>query len=55
MILSVIRTRSRAGVLWHVTRTVDNHIAKLRQKIETAPADPEYLITIHGIGYKFLG
>jgi DNA-binding response OmpR family regulator len=37
------------------TRTVDNHIAKLRQKIERAPADPEYLITIHRIGYKFLG
>lgn len=37
------------------TRTVDNHIAKLRQKIETVPADPEYLITIHRIGYKFLG
>jgi len=37
------------------TRTVDNHIAKLRQKIERAPAEPEYLITIHRIGYKFLG
>ncbi len=37
------------------TRTVDNHIAKLRQKIEAAPADPEYLITVHRIGYKFLG
>ena len=37
------------------TRTVDNHIAKLRQKIERAPADPEYLITIHRIGYKFAG
>jgi DNA-binding winged helix-turn-helix (wHTH) protein len=34
---------------------VDNHIAKLRQKIERTTADPEYFITIHRIGYKFLG
>ena len=38
-----------------LSRTVDNHIAKLRQKIERLPADPEYLITVHGLGYKFLG
>ncbi len=37
------------------TRTVDQHIAKLRQKIEPTPADPQFLITIHGVGYKFLG
>ena len=37
------------------TRTVDNHIAKLRQKIETTPADPKYIITVHRVGYKFLG
>lgn len=37
------------------TRTVDNHIAKLRQKIEPAPADPQYIITVHRVGYKFLG
>jgi DNA-binding response OmpR family regulator len=37
------------------TRTVDQHIAKLRQKIERAPADPRFLVTIHGIGYKFIG
>jgi two-component system alkaline phosphatase synthesis response regulator PhoP len=37
------------------TRTVDNHIAKLRQKIERSPAEPEYLITVHKVGYKFLG
>lgn len=44
------------GVSRHLfTRTVDNHIAKLRQKIERAPGDPEYLVTIHRIGYKFLG
>jgi two-component system alkaline phosphatase synthesis response regulator PhoP len=37
------------------TRTVDNHIAKLRQKIETTPAEPKYVITVHRVGYKFLG
>jgi DNA-binding response OmpR family regulator len=37
------------------TRTVDTHIAKLRQKIEDRPDDPKHIITIHGIGYKFLG
>jgi two-component system alkaline phosphatase synthesis response regulator PhoP len=37
------------------TRTVDQHIAKLRQKIEQTPADPQFLITIHGVGYKFMG
>ena len=38
-----------------LSRTVDNHIAKLRQKIERLPTEPEYLITVHGLGYKFLG
>ncbi|MDD5543280.1 MAG: response regulator transcription factor [Acidobacteriia bacterium] len=37
------------------TRTVDNHVAKVRQKIEEVPSDPKYIITIHGVGYKFLG
>jgi DNA-binding response OmpR family regulator len=37
------------------TRTVDNHIAKLRQKVEAIPADPKYIITVHRVGYKFLG
>ena len=38
-----------------LTRTVDNHIAKLRHKVERVPAEPEYIITVHRIGYKFLG
>jgi len=37
------------------TRTVDAHIAKLRKKIEEAPAEPRYLITVHRLGYKFCG
>ena len=36
------------------TRTVDNFILKLRQKIEEDPANPRYIITIHGIGYKLI-
>ena len=36
------------------TRTVDAHIAKLRQKIEENSDNPEHIITIHGTGYKFL-
>ena len=36
------------------TRTVDNHIASLRAKIERDPANPEYLRTVHGVGYKFV-
>jgi len=35
-------------------RTVDNHIARLRQKIEKDPAHPVYLQTVHGVGYKFV-
>lgn len=37
------------------TRTVDNHILKLRKKIEKDPANPNFIITVHGLGYKFLG
>jgi DNA-binding response OmpR family regulator len=36
------------------TRTVDNHIAKLRQKIEDSPSDPKHIITVHRVGYKFI-
>lgn len=36
------------------TRTIDAHIAKLRQKIEDIPEEPKLIFTIHGIGYKFL-
>ena len=36
------------------TRTVDNHIAGLRAKIETDAAEPRHLRTVHGVGYKFV-
>ncbi len=35
------------------TRTVDNHVLRLRQKLEPDPANPRYLLTTHGAGYKF--
>jgi DNA-binding response OmpR family regulator len=38
-----------------LTRTVDMHIAKLRQKIEDTPSDPRHIITVHRVGYKFTG
>jgi len=37
-----------------VTRTVDNHIASLRAKVEADPARPVYIQTVHGVGYKFV-
>jgi DNA-binding response OmpR family regulator len=36
-------------------RTVDTHIKNLRQKIETDPKTPKYVLTVHGIGYRFGG
>jgi DNA-binding response OmpR family regulator len=44
-------------VVWGVgafptTRTVDNHIASLRTKLEPDPDHPRYLVTVHGVGYK---
>jgi len=36
------------------TRTVDNHILKLRQKLERDPGNPTHFRTVHGMGYKFV-
>lgn len=36
------------------TRTVDNHIARLRQKIEENVEEPKHILTVHGVGYKFV-
>ena len=56
------RVLSRDELLNHVwgyecypsTRTVDNHILKLRQKLEEDPANPIHILTVHGAGYKFV-
>ena len=37
-----------------VTRTVDNFILRLRKKIEPDPAEPRFLLTVHGSGYKLV-
>lgn len=36
------------------SRTVDNFILKLRQKIELNPSNPRFILTVHGVGYKFI-
>lgn len=36
------------------TRTVDNHLAQLRAKLEKNPAEPVHLLTVHGVGYKWV-
>jgi two-component system alkaline phosphatase synthesis response regulator PhoP len=37
------------------TRTIDNHILKLRKKIERDPSHPEYILSVYGEGYRFVG
>jgi len=37
------------------TRTVDNHILKLRKKVEEDPSSPQYILSIYGEGYQFVG
>jgi DNA-binding response OmpR family regulator len=36
------------------TRTVDNHVASLRAKLEDDPSEPQHLFTVHGVGYKWV-
>jgi DNA-binding response OmpR family regulator len=36
------------------TRTVDNHILRIRQKLEPDPSNPRHFLTLHGAGYKFV-
>ncbi len=36
------------------TRTVDVHVASLRQKLEKEPKHPEMILTVQGLGYKFV-
>ena len=36
------------------TRTVDQHVVRLRQKIEDDPAEPRHLLTAHGAGYRLV-
>jgi DNA-binding response OmpR family regulator len=62
MIQNAERVLSREELLNHVwgyrnypsTRTVDNHILRLRQKLEKDPANPLHFRTVHSAGYKFV-
>lgn len=62
MIQNAERVLTREELLNHVwgyrnypsTRTVDNHILKLRQKLEQDPANPVHFRTVHSAGYKFV-
>ena len=57
------RTVSRKQLLrdvWGIsgditTRTIDRHVASIRKKIEPTPKKPQYIETVYGIGYKFVG
>ncbi|HYO82266.1 MAG TPA: response regulator transcription factor [Bryobacteraceae bacterium] len=37
------------------TRTVDAHVVRLRQKLEPDPDNPAHFLTVHGVGYRFMG
>lgn len=37
------------------TRTIDNHILKIRKKLEEDPSRPQYILSVYGGGYRFLG
>ena len=55
-------TVTREQLLHHIwgehaslyTRTIDTHVARLRQKLETDPANPQHIITVHRIGYRLV-
>jgi two-component system alkaline phosphatase synthesis response regulator PhoP len=60
---NVGRAVSREELLEHVwgyapsisSRTIDVHVAKLRRKLEASANCPAHLLTVHGLGYKFIG
>jgi DNA-binding response OmpR family regulator len=62
LIAHIGETVTREQLLHHIwgehaslyTRTIDAHITRLRQKIEPNPANPEYIITAHRVGYRLV-
>jgi len=48
-LLSAVQERSYASF----PRTIDSHIKNLRHKIEPDPKNPRFIVTVHGVGYKF--
>ena len=67
LLMALIRRRgqaaSRLALLKEVwghraavaTRTVDTHVSELRRKLEDEPASPQYILTVHKVGYRFRG
>lgn len=45
--------RLKGNALENVERTVDVHIRNLRAKVEPDPGDPQYVLTVFGVGYRF--
>lgn len=45
--------RAMGGAFVHYERSIDTHVSNLRKKIEKDPANPEYIHTVYGIGYRF--
>lgn len=56
----VVSRKNMLGDVWNLhedtdTRAIDHFIARLRKYIEKQPAKPQHLLTIRGVGYKFVG
>lgn len=54
---TVVRREDLLQKIWGLdnralTRTLDNHVARLRKKLEIDPQNPRHLLTVHGVGYK---
>jgi DNA-binding response OmpR family regulator len=49
-LVAILYPREEAIV---IDRVIDVHIGKLRQKIEKDPANPQYILTVRGVGYRF--
>ena len=54
----VVRRDELLNAVWGyeatpTTRTIDNHVASLRAKLEPTPSEPRHLLTIHAVGYKW--
>jgi len=56
----VLSRQELLNLVWGVdyfgtTRTLDQHVAQLRKKVETDPALPQVIATVHGVGYRYAG
>jgi len=54
----VLSRQDLLNLVWGIdyfgtTRTLDQHVAQLRKKVETDPAAPLFITTVHGVGYRF--